>query len=198
MDMGTGRITANFSLVFYYFAASFLTLVFSVFLLIYLSIDHQMISKPADFKLYAALPASNLEATDGITVADGRKVIVEEFFKGHNSPLAPHADTFIAVADQYGLDFRLLPAISMQESIGGKRVINNSHNPFGFGIYGSKAVYFETWDEAIEVVGKSLREDYLNQGLTNPFTIMTKYTPSSESKGSPWAKGVTHFMEELK
>jgi hypothetical protein len=197
METGTGRLF-SVNLVGYYFAASILSLVFSVLLLIYLSVDHQMIHKPADFRLYSALPATNLEATEQVKTGDGRSIIVRDFFTGYNSPLAPHAQTFVSVADQYDLDYRLLPSIAMQESIGGKRVINNSFNPFGFGIYGSKAVLFENWDEAIQVVGQSLREDYLNKGLTNPFSIMTKYTPSSESKGSPWAKGVTHFMEELK
>ena len=86
----------------------------------------------------------------------------------------------------------------MQESNGGKKVINNSHNPFGYGIYGGLVIKFASWDESIERVGRALREDYLNQGLKNPHQIMAKYTPPSLAKNGAWAKGVTTFMEELR
>jgi len=99
--------------------------------------------------------------------------------------------------DKYNLDYRLMPSIAMQESNGGKRVIKNSNNPFGYGIYGSLVLKFNSWEEGIERVGKGLREDYLNEGLTSPYAIMTKYTPSSVAKGNAWAKGVSSFMEEL-
>ena len=86
----------------------------------------------------------------------------------------------------------------MQESNGGKKVINNSYNPFGYGIYGSLVIRFKSWEEAIERVGKALREDYLDKGFKNPYEIMVKYTPPSLAKEGAWAKGVTTFMEELR
>ncbi len=86
----------------------------------------------------------------------------------------------------------------MQESNGGKKVINNSFNPFGYGIYGTKVIRFNSWEEAIERVGRALREEYLNIGLKTPFQIMSKYTPPSLAKDGAWAKGVITFMEELR
>lgn len=181
-----------------WFAATATTLIFSLLFSIYLS--NTKIVKPTvqSFKLYAALPKSEVLISDDIYHADGRAKIIENFFKTYKAPLADSSNAFIAIADRHNLDWRLLPAISMQESNGGKKVINDSFNPFGYGIYGKVVTKFQSWDEAIERVGRSLREDYLNLGLKTPYQIMTKYTPPSLSKEGAWAKGVIAFMEELR
>lgn len=173
------------------FTTSFLTL-------IYISRENVVTPSSQNFRLYAALPSSSVETVDEIVRKDARSVIVENFFKSYKSPLAEYSDLFIKIAEEQNLDYRLLPAISMQESNGGKRVIKDSHNPFGYGIYGNKVTKFPSWEEAIKVVGKALRENYLNEGLTTPNSIMTKYTPPSAAKDGAWAKGVSSFMSELK
>lgn len=150
-----------------------------------------------NFRLYAALPSGITESSDTIVKKDARALIIENFFAKHKAPLADYGDVFIEVADKYHLDYRLLPSIAMQESNGGKRVIKESYNPFGYGIYGSKVTRFENWEQAIERVGRGLREDYLNEGLTTPATIMTKYTPPSAATDGAWAKGVSTFFEEM-
>lgn len=181
-----------------WFATSFLALIFAALLSIYLNTDRVVKYTKADFRLYAALPSSSLEVAQYIEKKDARAKIVEDFFSKYKSPLASFGDYFIKVADQQGLDFRILPAISMQESNGGKKVIKNSHNPFGYGIYGSLVVKFASWEDAIERVGKALKEDYLDKGLKTPYQIMTKYTPPSSEKDGAWARGVSSFMEELR
>ena len=181
-----------------WFGTAFITFFFSISFLVYISTTLPI--KPANynFKLYAALPSTQLEVSDSIEYIDARAKIVENFFVRYNSSLAPLASSFVQAADKYKLDYRLLPAISMQESNGAKRQIKDSYNPFGFGIYGSKVIKFSSFEEAIEVVAKTLREDYLDIGLNTPEEIMIKYTPPSASKGGPWAKGVSSFMEEMK
>ena len=151
-----------------------------------------------NFKLYTALPTSEITALENIERKDARAKIIENFLKGYSSPLSNLASNFVGVADQYHLDYRLLPAIAMQESNGGRKVIRDSNNPFGYGIYGGLVVRFSSWEGAIERVGKALREDYLNQGLNSPGQIMTKYTPPSAAKDGSWAIGVSSFMEELR
>lgn len=180
-----------------WFTASATALIFSVVFSFY--ITNTKITKPSvqNFKLYAALPKSETSISDEINHADGRAKVIEDFFKGYKSPLSDYGNLFIEVADKYQLDWRLLPSIAMQESNGGKRVIKESYNPFGYGIYGTLVTKFKSWDESIERVGRALREDYLNQGLNNPSQIMTKYTPPSLAKGGAWAIGVSTFMEEL-
>lgn len=195
MDKNYPKPGAGF--VVAWFGASITTLIFSLTFVFYLT--HPKIVKPKiqSFKLYAALPKSGGFILDEISQSDGRAKIIEDFFKNHKSPLSPFSKNFVEVADKYNLNWRILPAIAMQESTGGKKVIANSYNPFGYGIYGKLVTRFSSWDEAIERVGKALREDYLNKGLKTPSQIMTKYTPPSIAKGGAWARGVSSFIAEL-
>lgn len=185
------------TLVAAWFGATFISLIFSLFFFVYLSTDKILPSQNQNFKLYSALPANNNQIAQVINFGDARLILVRDFFKKYNSPLKDVDAKFIEVADKYGLDFRLLPAIAMQESLGGKRVIKSSYNPFGYGIYGDLVIKFASWEEAIERVGKALKQDYVNQGLNTPDKIMAKYTPPSLSSGGTWAKGVNSFMQQL-
>ena len=181
-----------------WFGTSITTLIFSFVFMFYLGQVKTINPVNQKFELYTALPTSEITALENIYTSDARAKIIENFFKDYLAPLADFGDKFAKVADQYQLDYRLLPAIAMQESNGGKKVINDSHNPFGYGIYGNLVIKFSSWEEAIERVGKALREDYLDKGLKTPGQIMTKYTPSSAAKGGSWAIGVSSFMEELR
>lgn len=185
------------TLVVAWFGATLISLIFSLFFLIYLSTDKILPSQNQNFLLYSALPTRNNQISQRIDFSDSRSILVRDFFKKYNSPLKDINAQFIEVADKYGLDFRLLPAIAMQESNGGKKVIKDSHNPFGYGIYGNLVIKFASWEEAVEKVGNALRRDYLSQGLNTPDKIMAKYTPPSLSSGGTWAKGVKSFMQEL-
>ncbi len=203
MDKNKTARRANGSLISMWFVAawfgaSITTLIFSLTFTFYLT--HPKIVKPnaQSFKLYAALPKSGFFVSNEIGAGDGRAKIIEDFFKEYKSPLSGYSKNFVEVADKYNLNWRLLPAITMQESAGGKKVIANSFNPFGYGIYGKLITRFNSWEEAIERVGKSLREDYLNKGLKTPAQIMTKYTPPSLAVSGTWAKGVSSFIAELK
>lgn len=196
--MDTVNKQASIWFVAAWFATATTALIFSLTFSFFLSNPKLIKPTVQNFKLYAALPGSTNSISDEIEHADGRAKIIEDFFKDYKSPLAAYSNLFVQVSDKYKLDYRLLPAISMQESNGGKKVINNSHNPFGYGIYGGLVIKFASWDESIERVGRALREDYLNQGLKNPHQIMAKYTPPSLAKNGAWAKGVTTFMEELR
>lgn len=188
----------SFDLIGAWFTTTVISITFATVLILYLSLTKTLLPVSQNFKLYMALPPQTSEVSDSISSSDGREVVVTGFFKSYHSDLADYSSQFIIVADKYHLDFRLLPAIAMQESNGGKKVVNNSFNPFGFGIYGGKVIKFSSWEEAIEKVGKALREDYLDEGLKTPEQIMAKYTPPSLEKGGSWAKGVKSFMEELR
>lgn len=181
-----------------WFATAVCSLIFALNLLFYLTQTQTIEKVHNDFKLYAALPENNSEMFEDIVVNDGRSKIIENFFNEHKTPLANFSEIFVIVADKYNLDWRLLPAISMQESNGGKKVIEDSHNPFGYGIYKGLTLKFPNWEEAIERVGRALREDYLDKGLKTPTQIMAKYTPLSLEKGGAWAKGVSAFMEDIR
>lgn len=82
---------------------------------------------------------------------DDRSARLDKYFKKYNMPLSGYGQKFVEVADNCGIDWRLLPAISVQESTGGKYMRLN--NPFG---WASARIGFKDFNEAIEVVGGHL------------------------------------------
>jgi hypothetical protein len=143
---------------------------------------------------YAAVPTYQNIFHGSAVVDDGRIERVRQFFKRYNSPLEPYAADIVNAADEYGLDFRLLPAIAMQESGLCKTIPDDSHNCWGFGIYGSKVTRFSDYPEAIDTVTRTLATKYKSKGLVTPEEIMTMYTPSSNGS---WAFSVNYFMNQL-
>ena len=123
-----------------------------------------------------------------------REEVLAAFFEDLKSPLKPNAKKFIEVADKYGLDYRLLPAISCMESTCGKRIIPESYNPFGWGIYGTTHIAFASFDEAIETVGKGLAENYVSKGFDTPREIAPIYTPPNHVN---WLNGVNYFYSRM-
>lgn len=82
---------------------------------------------------------------------DPRIKRIDSYFAKYTMPLEGHGNTFVEAADRCDMDWRLLPAIAVRESTGGKRMIHN--NPFG---WGSAQIPFENFDEAIREVGWNL------------------------------------------
>lgn len=177
-----------------------LTPVFLTFCIIYLSFLNFASKGPfasvlgANTVSYAALPDNQNVITDGVAPKDARVAIVADFFRKYNSPLLPYAQTVVADADKYNLDYRLIPAIAMQESNLCKKAPKDSYNCWGFGIYGKKVTKFSGYSQAIDTVTKTLATQYKNNGLETPQEIMARYTPSSNGS---WANSVTHFMNQL-
>lgn len=104
------------------------------------------------------IPVITAEIKDGISsdtvVVDNRAKNIDEYFAKNNLPLAGYGQVFVDVADKYDLDYRLLPAIAMRESTGGKRACpNDKDNVFG---WNSCKTTFGTYDEAIDKVGAHL------------------------------------------
>ena len=133
-----------------------------------------------------------------LIAADARPKIIQTFLEKHQCPMEPtenYAKRYVAIADKYNLDFRLIPAISMQESNCCKKIPGGSNNCWGYGIYGDQVVVFNSYEAGIETVAETLARNYTSKGLMEPDEIMRKYTP--QSKGS-WAAGVLHFMYEMK
>jgi len=92
---------------------------------------------------------------------DLRIVKLKSFLAKYNSPLTPYAGKFIAVADKYNLDWKLLPAIAGTESTFGLHYIRGTYNPFG---WGSGRIPFASWGNGIEAVGKGLWKNYYLKG----------------------------------
>jgi hypothetical protein len=143
---------------------------------------------------YAALPTVDNLFTSQVVQNDSREEMVRQFFQKYRSPLEPYAADVIKAADEYKLDFRLIPAIAMQESNLCLKAPLNSFNCWGFGIYGGKVTRFDSYPQGIETVTKTLATKYRKDGLDTPEEIMARYTPSSNGS---WAAGVNQFMSQL-
>lgn len=144
---------------------------------------------------YSAAPFANEKSYANAELSDGRVANLKIFLRKHNSPLYDFAESIVAVSDKNKFDYRLLPAIAMQESNLCKKIPEDSYNCWGWGIYGDQVIRFSSYDEAIEIVGQGIKKEYLDKGLITASSIMQKYTPSSPN-GS-WARGVNHFLQVL-
>lgn len=116
----------------------------------------------------------------------GQKVRkIQNFYARWNSPMAANAEYIVEVSEQFGIDYRLLPAISIVESSGGKHCFR-SYNPFGWGKSG-----FNSFDQAIYTVGSGLANGYKT---SNPYSIAPKYNPVTPDS---WANKVSSLMSQM-
>lgn len=155
-----------------------------------------------------------LGATTIVETDDARALLIANFLKRYNTgtrninhPLVPEdyfGKFFVSIADKYNLDFRLLPAIAMQES----NLCNHtpkpkneagipveSYNCLGFGVYGTKVTMFPSFEANFEQAAKTLKKNYIDIGLDTPYKIMKKYTPPSDGS---WAESVNQWMAEMR
>lgn len=156
---------------------------------------------PASTLSFAALPKTADRVAASVGKEESRTLVVQQFLARYSSPLADYAHYIVETSDSYGLpDFRIIPAIAMQESNGCKKLpeVGGVYNCWGYGIYGKSALGFSSYEEAIDRVARGLKQDYYDRGLITPYQIMTKYTPPSLAKGGPWAKGVEYFLNEMR
>ncbi len=122
---------------------------------------------------------------------DPEAKVLAKYLADFDSPLQFYAQDLVDAAKAYGLDWKMLPAIAGVESTFGKNM-PGGYNAWGWGVYGNQAVYFGSWREAIFTIAKSLREDYLDKGLTEPYSISRAYATSPY-----WGGKVSYFMNEL-
>lgn len=109
-----------------------------------------------------------------VSVDDLRKQkaeAIDSYFRERSMPLKGTGMTFVLVSEKYGLDWRLLPAISVRESSGGKAACGN--NPFGWG--SCKLHNFSSYEQAIEALGRNL-------GGANPKTARYYAGKSTQEK----------------
>lgn len=124
---------------------------------------------------------------------DNRPRMLKGFLEKYNSPLANYAPVLVKEADENRLDWRLVAAISGVESTFANKLPYNSYNAWGWGIYGDNMYYFPSYSEAIRVISKSLREDYMNKwGAKDVYQIGKIYAASPT-----WAQKVNYFVRKI-
>jgi hypothetical protein len=124
------------------------------------TVDAKLAPKPS-------LPADTFKA-------DPRLPVLERFFESIDAPAKALSNVFLTEADQYDLDWRLLPSISFVESTGGKSARNN--NMFGWNC--GRAV-FASMTEGIRTVAYHLSHAnrYKDKDLDE---VLWTYNPNPE------------------
>src|SRR3989339_956263 len=68
--------------------------------------------KPTKNIVFAALPPINNDIKTSVKTADARPEIIRQYLSYYNSPLEPHSDLIVQLADKYDFDYRWLVAIA--------------------------------------------------------------------------------------
>ncbi|HEX3746883.1 MAG TPA: hypothetical protein VHW09_23255 [Bryobacteraceae bacterium] len=118
--------------------------------------------------------------------SDPRLNTLRHFFTQGDCPAAEYAADFLMVADEYALDWRLLPSLSFVESTGGKASPHN--NLFG---WDSGRAHFPSPSAAIQSVGSYLATSslYRSKSLDE---ILALYNPRRE-----YARKVKSVMQRI-
>lgn len=138
----------------------------------------------------AVSSSANFSGRARVELTDQRVLTLQKFLYKNNSPLTDYAFYFIYFADEYDLDWRLVPAITGVESSFGKRIPKNSYNAYGWNNGNYK---FLSWEESIEIVSRTLRQKYYDRGLDSIDKISRRYAPPSKT----WGWKVKYFMEKI-
>ena len=121
---------------------------------------------------------------------DERVLKLRLFFASYDSPLEDYAPDFVTVADKYGIDWKMVTAITGVESTFGKFIPRGSFNAYGW-VNGN--FYFQNWPESIEIVTRTIKEKYIDRGADTVWKIGPIYAPPSKT----WASKVNYFMETI-
>ncbi|MEQ1949235.1 MAG: hypothetical protein ABL995_18725 [Bryobacteraceae bacterium] len=134
-------------------------------------------SATADATVQAAMNASHcltaaeLEAIPYIPALDPRYARIEKFFRRYRCPAPQFIDEYLHLADKNGLDYRLLPAISIRETQCG--VHEKGNNRLG---YHPSTVSFPSVFAGIEFMAKRLGRHPYYRGKTLE-SLLFKYNP---------------------
>jgi hypothetical protein len=111
--------------------------------------------------------------------------------------MAPYSELIVESADEVGLDWRLVVAISCVESACGRIIPYNSYNAWGWrGGPGGDYSIFESWNESIPYITTRIAVGYGTD--IDIFDMEPTYCPPcGQNPQHAWANGVIGYMEEL-
>lgn len=132
----------------------------------------------------------NLSASDKVKEQDTKKAemleaqgkAIDAYFTARDMPLKGTGLKMAIEAEKNGIDWRLLPAIAVRESTGGKYACKTvAYSYFG---WGGCRINFKSIDHAIEVVALNLGGNNPNTakhygGAKTPKQLLQKYNPPS-------------------
>ena len=118
---------------------------------------------------------------------DVRVTKIQNYLAQRSAPLADYAKELVKAADNYGIDYRLVAAISVIESEGGKHTFK-PYNAWGWG-----NMTFSSWEDGIWTVSEGLAK-YYGKGLDTPAEISYSYCPPNAES---WAQRVQYVMDQI-
>jgi len=152
-----------------------------------------MLSFKAEFamaKTNEAGESASLKISEESVFSEYRVLLLREFLNRYNSPLTPYAPEFVAKADEYGIDYRLVASITGVESTFGKRIPYKSFNAYG---WANGEYRFSSWEDSIDHVSMTLRTKYMDKGAMSIAKIAKRYAPPS----STWGGKVKLFQRKI-
>lgn len=115
---------------------------------------------------------------------------IERYMGARNAPLEHQAEYMVIMANKFGIDYRLVPAISIIESSGGEHLYRR-FNAWGWG--GAEGFAFENWEHSIYVVSRGMG-GYYSMGLDTPKKMAPRYNPHTPNE---WGAKVKMVMERI-
>ena len=187
------RMPKKLALIFSWFSLTSLSVVL-LFVLIYQKSQINYLSKVGPALVAESSPTENNVNGQvlGVAISDMRPYLVSNFLKG--TRLEPDSNLIVETSDKYDIDYRLIPAIAMKEAGGGNAIPATSYNAWGFE---NGKTQFESWEQAIDNVGKTLKERYVAKGLVTAEQIMAIYAPPQLLTGGKWAKDINFFFSKM-
>lgn len=134
---------------------------------------------------------TSFELSRQVLSTDIRVNKVAKYLEQYDSPLAYFAPDFVAAADKYGLDYRLLVAISGVESTYGKFYLAGTFNVYG---WGQGRIAFQSWSDGIDEISKGLKTGYLEKGAKDIWQIGRIYNPPNSDN---WSATVSSIMDKI-
>lgn len=141
----------------------------------------------------------SLKASSPVIVYDGMTMedLASKLDRSLNSTLSGYGHIFAKYSIEYGVDPYLAVAITLHETgctWNCSNLVQSCNNVGGMkgsgcGSYAS----FSSLEEGIEAMISNLSRNYINQGLTTPETIGTKYAASST-----WASKINYYMNSIR
>ncbi len=148
-------------------------------------------------RLTALNQAEEDEAQEKITLTEQARAI-DSYFEARNMPLKGFGAKMVEEAHKNDLDYRLIAAIAVRESTGGKQACKRvKFNPFG---WGSCRIGFKSYDDAITILAKNLGGNNPNTaryygGSKTIREVLEKYNPPSIVP--TYASEVIKIMENI-
>ena len=184
------RMFKNLGRIYAWILLTPLTLLFTIFSLYTLTKSQS--AEPVIASTDNLNPVNSDSQVLGIQIIDFRPLRVAKFLKG--TPLEKYSDQIVAISDKYGIDYRLIPAIAMKETGAGRVSPEDSFNAWGFE---NGRTRFESWEQALESVAKTLKTKYVAKGMDTPDKMMPVYAPPAMENGGGWAKTINNYLAQM-